>query len=206
MVKAPRLGWVKTRLGRDVGAVAATGFYRHAAASVIGRLSGHGRWRTVLAVAPDRELGTRQFPRGRLRMAQGQGDLGDRLAFVTRTLPPGPAVVIGTDIPGITARDIANAFAALGGHDGVLGPAPDGGYWLVGLKRSPDIVNPFRTVRWSSEHAFADTLRNFGAGRKVARLRTLADVDDGATYAQAASWSGRRVLPPVNAQQVKFLR
>ena len=52
-------------------------------------------------------------------------------------LPPGPVVVIGSDIPGITARHIAEAFRLLGRHAFVFGPARDGGYWLVGARRRP---------------------------------------------------------------------
>ena len=50
-------------------------------------------------------------------------------------LPPGPVVIIGSDVPGIRPHHIATAFRALGGSDAVLGPAIDGGYWLIGLKR-----------------------------------------------------------------------
>ena len=86
--------------------------------------------------------------------------------------------IIGSDIPDATANDVANAFRALGRADAVFGPAADGGYWLVGLSpRRP--ARPFAAVRWSSEHALADTVANF-AGRRVAMLRTLHDVDTAA--------------------------
>jgi glycosyltransferase A (GT-A) superfamily protein (DUF2064 family) len=88
------------------------------------------------------------------------------------------AVLIGSDIPGITAADIAAAFRALGRADAVFGPAEDGGYWLVGFgpRRPP---RPFATVRWSTEHALADTLANCRRHR-VLLLRRLRDVDSAA--------------------------
>ncbi len=90
----------------------------------------------------------------------------------------GPACVIGADIPGITAQHIAQAFQALGGNDAVFGPAPDGGYWLIGLKhprRQPPSL--FQGVRWSTGHALADTKCSLPDYR-IADLASLADVDE----------------------------
>ena len=67
---------------------------------------------------------------------------------------PGAACVIGADIPGINRKELARAFTALGNHDAVFGPAPDGGYWRVRLKhprRAPP--RPVDGVRWSAPHA-----------------------------------------------------
>ncbi|WP_425283593.1 DUF2064 domain-containing protein [Methyloceanibacter stevinii] len=52
-------------------------------------------------------------------------------------MPPGPVVLVGSDIPRISRAHIAEAFRLLGNADAVFGPAQDGGYWLVGFKRSP---------------------------------------------------------------------
>src|SRR3546814_16124850 len=88
---------------------------------------------------------------------------------VMRVLPPGPAVIIGTDIPDIRPRHAAAAFRALGRHDAVFGPAADGGYWLVGLRRRPTIPRAFDGVRWSTEHALADTRANLRPRRSEER-------------------------------------
>ena len=106
----------------------------------------------------------------------------------------GPIIIVGTDIPAISPRHIAAAFRALGRSDAVLGPTPDGGYWLVGLKRSPRVPTPFGRVRWSTAHALADTAANL-AGQAVATAAVLADVDDARVWAAARGWSGRTVLP-----------
>jgi glycosyltransferase A (GT-A) superfamily protein (DUF2064 family) len=103
-------------------------------------------------------------------------------------------VIIGTDIPGITPAHIAQAFRLLGRHDAVFGPADDGGYWLVGLKRRPRLPHPFTSVRWSSPHALADTLANL-EGTTVAFVATLSDVDDARAFGSVATDFGRRVLP-----------
>ena len=184
--KAPRLGRVKSRLARDIGAVGAWAFYRRTLAALVRRLKGDARWTLWLAVAPDRAVvDDGPWPRG-VNRGQGGGGLGARMARVMALLPPGPVVIVGADIPDIRAADAAAAFRALGRHDAVFGPAADGGYWLVGLRRRPRFRDPFKTVRWSTEHALADTRANL-QGARVALLRELEDVDDGAAFRRRAN-------------------
>ena len=136
------------------------------------------RWQVVLAVSPDLEgMESRVWPRHVPRIPQGSGDLGDRMARIFRTLPPGPVLIVGSDVPGITRAQVARAFDALRGQDAVVGPAPDGGYWLIGFRRQRPIPDRlFEGVRWSGPHALADTLGTM-TGLRVARTATLADVD-----------------------------
>ena len=110
------------------------------------------------------------------RLPQGAGDLGKRMARAFYSLPPGPVVLIGGDIPGVTPAHIAKAFAALGDHDAVFGPATDGGFWLVGLKRMQIPDGLFDNVRWSTDHALADTVKSL-RDLKIAYIDTLQDVD-----------------------------
>jgi hypothetical protein len=98
---------------------------------------------------------------------------------VMRALPPGPVVIIGTDIPDIAPRHVVAAFAALGRVDAVFGPADDGGYWLIGLRRRPFMPCISGPVRWSSAHALADTRALLGPRVRTVLLETLIDVDDG---------------------------
>ena len=184
-VKAPRLGRVKSRLAADVGALAATAFYRRTLASVLPHLAQDGRWRCWLAVTPDREARNAvSWPAGWRTIPQGDGDLGQRMAQPLRRLPPGPVVIIGSDVPDIRPRHVARAFEALGANDAVFGPSSDGGYWLIGLGRRHRGLTPFKDVRWSTEHALADTLANLDDGKKIALLETLDDIDDGAALAR----------------------
>ena len=110
-------------------------------------------------------------------------------------MAPGPVVIIGTDMPGIRAGHIRDAFRLLGRHDAVFGPATDGGYWLVGLRRRPRVPRIFQAVRWSSPHALADTLANL-RGLSVARVAILSDVDTAEDFASSAAIAGRRVIGP----------
>ena len=179
-VKTPRLGKIKTRLARDIGAVAAAAFYRRTLDDVLRRLARDPRWQCWLAVTPDRDArDARLWPAGCSRIPQGTGALGRRMARPMRSLSPGPVVIIGSDIPDITPGHIARAFRALGDHDAAFGPGADGGYWLVGLRRRPRAPDPFTAVRWSTEHALSDTLANLDGGTRVAMLEILEDIDDG---------------------------
>jgi uncharacterized protein len=102
----------------------------------------------------------------------------------------GRAAIIGCDIPDAGAADLAAAFRALGSADAVFGPADDGGYWLVALgPRRP--ARPFASVRWSTTHALADTLRRF-RGRRLSFLRLLQDVDTAEIF---CLWSHNRQIP-----------
>lgn len=177
MVKEPRPGRVKTRLGKCIGMVPAAWWFRRQVSGLLRRID-DARWDTVLAVSPDHEgMQSRVWPAHLPRIPQGAGDLGSRMGRVFRTLAPGPVVIIGADIPGITRAHIARAFRALGDHDAVFGPAPDGGYWLIGLKRiRPVPARLFDGVRWSTAHALSDTRATLG-DCSVALIDTLHDVD-----------------------------
>jgi rSAM/selenodomain-associated transferase 1 len=190
--RAPRMGAVKRRLAADIGRDAALAFYRKTMSDVVWRLGRDPRWTTWLAVTPDTDaLRPRLWPPvpGVRLIGQGPGDLGARMARPLRTFPPGPVLVVGTDIPELGTAQIARAFAALGTNDMVFGPATDGGYWLVGARRRPIVPRRlFEGVRWSSEHALADTLAGLPRGFRVAMLDPLDDVDDGAAW---AAWRQR---------------
>jgi rSAM/selenodomain-associated transferase 1 len=193
MVKEPRLGAVKTRLARAIGLSAAARFYRTVSANLIRRLSADPRWRLVLAVAPDRAVASAAWPRGADRMSQGDGDIGERMLRLLLAGRAARTILIGSDIPGACPGHIAGAFKALGRSDIVFGPAEDGGFWLVGIRRGRCPAGLFRDVRWSSPHALADTLRTIGHG-KAAFTATLSDVDDATAYAKAAS-AGSCITP-----------
>ena len=184
-LRQPRLGRVKSRLAAGIGALAALRFHRLASAQLLRRVARDRRWRCQVWITPDRAA---RHPPWRVPArwrGQGGGDLGRRMARVFRTLPPGPAVIIGSDIPAIRPAHLAAAFRALGGHEAVFGPAADGGYWLVGLRRRPRLPRGlFERVRWSSAEALADTRAGLPKDMSVALLETLEDVDDAGAYAR----------------------
>ncbi len=175
MLKEPRAGRVKTRLGRDIGMVPAAWWFRHQTARLIRRLV-DPRWRITLAISPDTARLSPVWPVHLLRQAQGRGDLGERMRRIFETAPHGPVVIIGADIPGVTPMLIARAFRELGRSDAVFGPAEDGGYWLVGWNGLRLPATLFQNVRWSTEHALSDSIRSLPDAR-IAHIDTLRDVD-----------------------------
>jgi rSAM/selenodomain-associated transferase 1 len=181
-VKAPRLGAVKTRLARDIGRYEAWRFHRDTTRLMLRRLSGGKSWRTWLAVTPDEFAARAGFwPSSIPRLPQGHGTIGTRMAHAFAAMPPGPSVLIGADIPTVARRHIAAAFRHLGHADVVFGPSTDGGYWLVGMRHAGLARVLFKSVRWSSPHALADTLAN-AKTRKITLLDPLTDIDTGTDH------------------------
>lgn len=176
MVKYPRMGRVKTRLGRALGAGRAVNIYRALMTHLFRKVSFDPRWQTVLAISPDDTITAPCWPLHVWRIPQRDGDLGARMGRIMTKAPSGSVVIIGADCPSLKASDIAAAFSSLKKNDVVLGPSEDGGYWLVGQKgmKRPDI---FSRVRWSTGHARADTLQNC-QDMHVGNLRTLRDIDE----------------------------
>lgn len=190
------MGAVKRRLARGIGDVAAAGFYRRCLVHTVLRLSADPRWRTLIAVTPDHHLKARFWPAPHKvgRLPQGRGDLGTRIQRLLRFALPGPVIIVGSDIPGLRPAHIAHAFKLLGHADAVFGPAPDGGFWLVGLRRSPRLLSPFAGARWSTPHALADTLANL-EGNSVAFVSELTDVDTSEGYSAERDFAGRLIMP-----------
>lgn len=183
-VKDPVPGAVKTRLAATVGAERAAEIYRQLAETVLRRLppselvvvmcdppEACGRIATWLrGVAPDRRMG---FD------TQADGDLGVRLerAFAEAFAARFEAVAaIGSDCVEITPAHFAEAWEALATHDAVLGPAVDGGYYLLALGAPQPAL--FRDIAWSTDAVCRQTLeRAAAAGLRVHLLPTLRDVD-----------------------------
>lgn len=172
----------KRRLARALGGRAAAAVYTRLLARALAAVTHSSCRRPVLACAAPDEV---DWFRGRLGARgwrvwrQGSGDIGARMHHaLARALATGaPAVLIGSDIADVRARDLRRAFEALhAGADLVLGPAADGGYWLIGLARpAPGL---FRDMPWSTAAVAHETLaRARAAGLVGVVLPVLHDVD-----------------------------
>jgi rSAM/selenodomain-associated transferase 1 len=189
MARAPRVGEGKTRLAAEIGAVQAWRINCALQARTL-RVARDPRWETLLCVTPDDALEMhlpRVWPRTVARIAQGEGDLGERMG---RALKPHQRVaVIGTDCADLTRAHIASAFAALKRAPFALGPAHDGGFWLLAARGGAEVARGMATVRWSTKHAAKDVLRSLGAAN-VALLATLRDIDTAADL-KSIRWLNR---------------
>ncbi len=181
--RQPCLGRVKTRLAKDIGLVAASRFYRWSLFSLARRLARDKRWIVVLAVTPDAAWRSqRSWPLGLVRYRQGTGTLGQRMERFLSLAGRAPVIILGTDAPDIVPYHIASASRLLGRHDVVFGPALDGGYWLIGVRRRRAVSGLFQSVRWSTEYALSDTLANLGRGLTAGFLEKMRDIDDAVSY------------------------
>jgi rSAM/selenodomain-associated transferase 2/rSAM/selenodomain-associated transferase 1 len=129
---------------------------------------------------------------------QGPGDLGERMArSLHQALQEGEqrVVLVGTDCPRRDDRLLARAFQALADHDLVLGPAQDGGYYLVGLSRPAPAI--FQGMTWGTAQVLTQTLAAASrAGLSVHLLDTLPDIDQPVDLALLAEAPSPPALEP----------
>jgi rSAM/selenodomain-associated transferase 1 len=197
--REPVLGRVKTRLAADIGPEAALATYRELLTLTAAAVRAAQVPATVwLADAPtEPALGTAasaarpEWPGLPWRVQPAAGSLGERMAHAFAeafAAGAGRVVIIGTDCPGLSADLLRQAFAQLATHDLVVGPATDGGYYLLGMKQLH--ARLFTDKQWSTATVLPATLADAARlGLRVAQLPTLADVD---SAADLAAWRAGR--------------
>ncbi|HEU5312098.1 MAG TPA: TIGR04282 family arsenosugar biosynthesis glycosyltransferase, partial [Candidatus Eisenbacteria bacterium] len=144
---------------------------------------------------PSREIHDLAYERRLTILSQSEGDLGHRLrsAFAAlRSRGAERVVAIGTDTPHLDPDLVVNAFEALGTHDLVIGPAEDGGYYLIGMREPADGM--FESIAWSTPTVLDSTLERARAlGHSVEMLPRSYDIDDAGTLLRAAREHGSRL-------------
>ncbi len=202
--RAPERGRVKTRLAASLGDRAALAIYRALGRRVVRALAPLGDAVAIVGTPDDAAPALRTWLGARLAVEpQGDGDLGARMRrAVARQLDRGAerVVVVGTDCPEVDATVVADALARLASHDVVFGPAADGGYYLVGVRRGAAdraLAALFEDVPWSCAETLRVSLAQAAAaGLAVALLPVLHDVDTAADWhAWRARSRGTNVLP-----------
>ena len=185
MVKEPRPGKVKTRLGNDIGMIEAAWWYRHQSLSLLRNVV-HPKWETVIAVTPDIEgQKSKVWPPELKRISQGMSDLGEIMLKIIQRFRVGPICIIGSDIPDVSIEKIDRAFKVLMRNEFVIGPTLDGGFWLFGTRKIKTISKKtFKNVRWSSIYAYEDTVKTLETER-WACCDILRDVDNITDYMAA---------------------
>lgn len=176
-VKAPIEGDVKTRLAATIGTARATELARAFIEDTFDAVASQSRMKPVAVVAGDASL-IPPLPANMSVWAQGGGDLGARLErCMSRALAGGADVlIVGTDSPGLPVELIDVARRALESHDVVIGPADDGGFYLVGATKCPRGM--FSDLPWSDPRTCQATLARFRRlGLSVFELPPWFDVD-----------------------------
>ena len=197
-VKEPRPGAVKSRLAAALGPEAAAEVYRAIAEEVMRRTAPRrDEYHRVVAFDPPSAgaaIGDWLGVTAGALLPQSTGDIGLRMEGALDELfrRGGRRVaLIGTDVPALSYEDVRDALESLDEHDVALGPATDGGYYLIALKGpEPEL---FRGIAWSSPDVLTETLdRAAKRGLSVRVLRTIGDVDT--VEDLAAEWEGVRPL------------
>jgi rSAM/selenodomain-associated transferase 1 len=176
-LREPVPGKVKTRLAASIGADQATAVYRRLTALTLAAAANvdvpvYLRYDGHLPAPTDRA------PRF-FYAHQSPGDLGARMlhALAAAQSIHGRAILVGSDSPEITGAILHDALQKLYAADVVIGPATDGGYYLIGIAGTPD-PRLFSSMPWSTDRVFALTIaRCIDAGLKVAVMPMLSDVD-----------------------------
>jgi hypothetical protein len=181
-VRAPEAGRVKTRLAASIGADAALRVYRRLAEHTVREaLAVAGAEVRVHFTPADAEAAVRAWlGDGPALLPQAEGDLGERMrdAFA-QAFADGHrrVVIIGSDLPEMRTDLLRRAIAPLDEHEAVIGPARDGGYYLLGLTWLVEGV--FDGIAWSTPGVLAATLERLAAaGITPALLESLTDVDE----------------------------
>ncbi len=198
-VKWPEPGKVKTRLAKKVGDVRAAAIYRQLAETNFRSLVSLKDRGVSLVVAydpPEAEAKIKSWlPKGDLFIPQSGGNLGERLrcAFdfftLNPTLSPRRVIAAGSDTIGLQAGRMVEAYEALEEKNLVLGPAKDGGYYLIGLSHPEPRL--FEGIPWSSSAVFETTLTRAEELRlSYHLLPPLEDLDDSNSQIRYRFWRG----------------
>lgn len=187
-IKNPRLGAVKTRLARTLGDSEALRIYlillHKTRVAALGTAVERWLFYSDAVAAGDEwpESGFRKF-------VQSGDDLGSRMEDAFRrafAAGAGRVVIIGSDCPALSAAVLGEAFRQLDSFDFVLGPASDGGYYLLGMRRLETTV--FQEIAWSTASVREQTVAAMeGLGKTCFLLPELSDVD---TEEDWARWKG----------------
>lgn len=181
-VKAPVEGLVKTRLADHIGKGNALLLYRAMASDILDAIT-HADCDLRIFYHPEKYSRlVRDWLGSDFRILPQVGaDLGIRmLNALSRTAAEGfdKILLVGSDIPELTTFITDNAFTALKTHHAVIGPAVDGGYYLIGFSQSHIVREAFTDIAWSSRDVYARTLKRLRKnGKTVHTLEPLRDID-----------------------------
>ncbi|MCF8111230.1 MAG: TIGR04282 family arsenosugar biosynthesis glycosyltransferase [Desulfobacteraceae bacterium] len=202
-VKAPVPGAVKTRLAEDLGVYPSVRLYRAFAADILAAINRMNiNLRIFYHPAKHLRLMREWLGENAPLFVQQGADLGERMHnALCCTAAEGfrSVVLIGSDIPDLNEQIINSAFSALAEHPAVIGPAMDGGYYLIGFRSRFIFSEAFTGIDWGSPAVLEKTLQRFREkGREVSALSALRDIDTRQDLqAFAADMSDEAVLSPV---------
>lgn len=192
--KTPEIGKVKTRLARDTSPEFAVEFYEVCLQYLFNEL--HDNQSDILLyLTPDSDENYfHPFKPQNICYQVSDNNLGHRMAsaFEAELEHFEKVLLIGSDIPSLDNRLLSMALDSLDNHPTVIGPAEDGGYYLIGFRQG-NFINCFEDIEWSTETVLSETLRKF-EGIPLFLLPYCRDVD---TLEDLQSLHNEKCLPPL---------
>ena len=181
-IKSPEKGKVKSRLAKAIGEDAALDVYKCLVWNTLENLKGGKYPFRLCFYPPDSSAIIKKWLGDTYDYAPQHGrDLGEKMksAFVQAFSDVVEKVLlIGSDIPDLSISLVDEAFNALDTSDAVIGPAHDGGYYLIGFNRDSFLPDIFQGIAWSTDSVFYQTMKVFGKSALTVHLmKVLRDVD-----------------------------
>ena len=179
-LKFPAPGMVKTRLAVEIGIAQAAIFYKQLAESVLKKTTpAADEYERIIFFEPaERKMDFEKWLGNEILVPQQGNDLGEKMSNAISWIlkRAGKAVIIGSDIPDLDSSIIVTAFSTLDHNDIVLGPAKDGGYYLIGMKVLHQKL--FKDIHWSTAEVLSRTVESIkAAGLTCSLLPELSDLD-----------------------------
>jgi rSAM/selenodomain-associated transferase 1 len=182
-VRSPVVGKVKTRLGKTLSAETVLQIYKAFGKDVTETVKNHAEHIRIYFYPPEGKDAVMSWLGDEFHYLPQRGDhLGDRMqnAFAD-TFSDGfyRVVLVGTDIPDLPGSIIDQAFKKLSRHPSVVGPAIDGGYYLIGFKKKDFLTRVFDDIPWGTGHVLDKTLSIFkSANHNLHLLKSWQDTDN----------------------------
>ncbi len=203
-LKYPQPGQVKTRLAAVLGDDFTLELYKCFISDISAMIHAVNADSVILYSGPE-DISFTEFPDNKIILQRGK-DIGERMynAFLdVFSEGAGKCVLIGSDVPDITAGLLQDAFDILERSDVVLGPSTDGGYYCIGFKHNNLNKSVFENIPWSTSRVFSETIRSMKkAGLKAGFLSRLSDIDD---FNDLKKFYNEKKSDSASSETMKFL-
>jgi len=176
--RRPEISIGKSRLKNKIGKILGSNFYHNNLSNLLRKLNSDKRINITLCVNPDSS--TKNWPRHISpkikRIPQGKGDIGKKMSKILN-MNKEKKILIGSDIPKISTKVIMETWKKLNRCNVILGPAYDGGFWLIGFANRTNIQNLFKNIDWHKNNTLKQVKNNIPKHKKLLFTQTLYDID-----------------------------
>jgi rSAM/selenodomain-associated transferase 1 len=181
-LKYPERGRVKTRIAASLGDDFTFGLYTAFIKDLLVMAGLVGADKILAIDKPSVPVASLDFGTGYSVIRQDGKDIGERMQNAFEYVFNSgykKAVLIGSDLPGLPAALVENAFASLDATDAVIGRSSDGGYYLIGFRKETCSPDYFKGITWSTSSVFQQTIEKFSRAKKIVHmLPEWIDIDD----------------------------